>query len=157
MRLFSAKNFFLYVLYAYEPFPLRTLALTNIFLIRTLSGTNLFKRTSAYEPFPLRIFFITNFSIRTICMRTFSGKNLKHTNPIRCEPFPLRTSAVTNLMLYELYPIRTFAYELFPIRTFCLRTLVREALSPIDTKQCRQRQNRIPANPLDVHRNLVTG
>ena len=70
-------------------------------------------------------------------MRTCSVTNPVHTNHIRYEPFKIRTSAVTDLIPYELCPIRTSAYESayepyhirtlfvtnFSIRTFCIRTI----------------------------------
>ena len=117
-ELFSFPNFF-----HYEPFPLRTFSVTNFIsdepfiqadtnfnqyeplhtnlCLRTFFNTNLFR----YE-LPLTNFLHTNFLQRTI-----SVTNILHPNH-------LRTIAVTNLIPYELYPIRTFAYEPFLMNLF---------------------------------------
>ena len=55
--------------------PLQALAYEHfaydLYLLRTLSDTNICRRTHAYEPFAIRTFPLTDLPMRTVCIRTF--------------------------------------------------------------------------------------
>ena len=116
VRVFVASCALSFTSFSKRNFGIRTFSITNFsryepYTIRTLSRTNICIRTPAYEPFAIRTFSLTNSRIRTVCIRTLSVTNFLNTNLILYELFTLRTSAITNFLPYELYPIRTSAYE----------------------------------------------
>ena len=92
-------------------FSITNLSRYESYTIRTLSCTNICIRTLAYEPFTIRTFSLKNSSIRTVYIRTLSVTNFLNANLILYELVTLRTSAMTNFLPYELYPIRRSAYE----------------------------------------------
>ena len=107
----------------YEPFPLRTFAVTSFMRYESYHIQAL-----AYEPL-LTSFFLyelqhTKLCKRTLCLTSLLNKALSDTNILRYEPWPLRTLSRTSFIQNNAMH-RNISPHIFSTRALCLTTLVR--------------------------------